>query len=99
MTSYQLPDTFTAATTPSFKIDPDWHVLVLFADDTEANIKGLWGPYSAFDIAMSAMDELRQWPLDGCWDVRRLNKFVALKSGAPQPDALSRVFTWQTNGA
>jgi hypothetical protein len=72
----------------------DCHVLVLFADDTEKDIKGIWGPYTSFDIACSALDELRQWPLDGHWDVRRLNKFVAAKSGN-QPNGLTR-WTWQS---
>lgn len=74
---------------------PDWHVLVLFADDTDDTLKGLWGPYSTLDNAMLAMEELRNWPIDGRWDIRRLNKFVALKlaSGTDNP---GRFFTWQT---
>lgn len=72
---------------------PDFHVLVLFTDDTETDIKGIWGPYTDAVIANSALDELRQWPLDGIWDVRRLNKFVAAKSGNPS-DSLMR-WTWQ----
>lgn len=72
---------------------PDWHVLVLFSDDTEKDIKGIWGPYTSAAIAMSALEELQQWPLDGYWDMRRLNKFVAQKSGNA-PDQLVR-WTWQ----
>lgn len=74
-------------------VEPDWHVLALFADDTERDIKGIWGPYSTFDIAMAAMAELKQWPLDGYWDIRRLNKFVARKSGNA-PDQLVQ-WSWQ----
>jgi hypothetical protein len=97
VTSYPLPNHYLADHTT--KAESDWHVLVLFADDTEATIKGLWGPYTSFDIATSAMDELRQWPLDGYWDIRRLNKFLAAKSGVQTPDTLSRAFTWTTSGA
>ena len=78
--SYLFPSTAaqtTAARTPAVE---EWHVLVLFADDTEKDIKGLWGPYSSMDLATAALEELRQWPLDGRWDVRRLNKFVALNA-------------------
>lgn len=70
----------------------DWHVLVLYADDTERDIKGIWGPYTTVDIATDALDELRQWPLDGFWDMRRLNKFVAAKAGNA-PNQL-RQWTW-----
>jgi hypothetical protein len=70
----------------------DWQVLVLFADDTERDIKGIWGPYTSMAVATDALAELKQWPLDGYWDVRRLNKFVARKSGN-EPDQLVR-WTW-----
>lgn len=79
----------TTTTGLSATVEPDWHVLVLFTDDTERDIKGLWGPYSNITVAQSALEELRQWPLDGFWDVRRLNKFIALKAGTGQ-------WTWQT---
>lgn len=81
---------------PSNTDNADWHVLVLFTDDTETDIKGIWGPYTSHVIAHSALDELRQWPLDGIWDVRRLNKFVAAKAGNA-PNSLSQ-WTWQTRG-
>ena len=89
--TYPQTKTFTSTNlaAPSF----DWHVLVLYTDETENEIKGIWGPYTSLDIATSALDELRQWPLDGRWDVRRLNKFVAAKSGN-EPDQLVR-WTWQ----
>lgn len=70
----------------------DWHVLILH-DGTEKDIKGIWGPYSSQGIANAALDELKQWPLDGVWVLRRLNKFLALK--ADRPDQLTR-FTWQS---
>lgn len=73
--------------------EPDWQVLVLFADDSANDVKGIWGPYTSVDMATSALDELRQWPLDGYWDMRRLNKFVARKAGN-EPDQLLR-WTWQ----
>lgn len=76
--------------------DSDWHVLVLFEDTSETDIKGIWGPYTSERIAHLALDELRQWPLDGVWDVRRLNKFVAAKAGNPA-DGLMR-WSWQTHG-
>lgn len=92
--------TFPASTTQSVSgtrqpPEPDWQVLVLFEDDHDSVIKGIWGPYTSVDIAASALDELRQWPLDGVWDMRRLNKFVARKSGN-EPDSLTR-WTW-SNG-
>lgn len=87
------PRTATQTTTATAPAVEEWHVLVLFADDSERDIKGIWGPYSSFDIAHLALEELRQWPLDGFWDVRRLNKFVARK--AENPDSLMR-FTWQS---
>lgn len=71
----------------------DWCVLVLYADDTETNILGIWGPYTNYDYADAALTELRTWPLDGRWDVRRLNKFVAAKSGNT-PNGLNQ-WTWQ----
>lgn len=74
--------------------DADWQVLVLFADDTEKDIKGIWGPYTCIDAAEAALIELRQWPLDGFWDVRRLNKFVAAKAGNA-PDS-TQIWHWQT---
>jgi hypothetical protein len=77
------------------KSNPDWHVLVLYTDDTEHDVKGIWGPYTSLTIANSALDELKQWPLDGYWDVRRLNKFVAAKAGTPA-DSLMK-WTWQTS--
>lgn len=98
VTSYPLPHTSTAATTPG-QNTADWYVLVLFADDSETNVKGLWGPYSTFDIACAAMGELREWPIDGYWDIRRLNKFVALKTGTTPPESQPRAFTWQSNSA
>jgi hypothetical protein len=76
--------------------EPDWQVLVLFADDSEKDVKGIWGPYTSADAATTALEELRQWPLDGYWDLRRLNKFVARKAGNA-PDQLAR-WTWATNG-
>lgn len=87
--------TFPAPNTTSTAVHTgnDWCVLVLWADDSESDLRGLWGPFTNFDIAGAALEELRQWPLDGRWDVRRLNKFVAQKSGT-QPDTLSRAFTW-----
>lgn len=91
--SYHVPSTLSQAATTRTPAAEEWHVLVLFADDTEKDIRGLWGPYSSMDIATAALEELRQWPLDGYWDVRRLNKFVALK--AASTDGLTR-FTWQS---
>lgn len=76
---------------------PEWHVLALFTDDTLSDLKGVWGPYTNFNIACAALDELRQWPLDGFWDVRRLNKFVAAKAGNT-PNSLSP-WTWQSQAA
>lgn len=73
----------------------DWHVLVLWADDTEAVLKGLWGPYTSVDVAGIALEELRQWPLDGRWDIRRMNKFVALKASTGDINNVPR-FTWQS---
>lgn len=93
MTHFQT-NTFST-TTPT--IAPDWCVLALFADDTEKDLKGIWGPYTSFDTATTALDELRQWPIDGRWDIRRLNKFVAAKAGNT-PDSLAR-WTWQNPSA
>lgn len=95
MTTFPSPNYAAIDNTPD--ADPDWHVLVLFHDNTEAEIKGIWGPYTSPAIANSALDELRQWPLDGFWDVRRLNKFVAVKSGTPA-NALMK-WTWQQSRA
>ncbi len=72
--------------------EPDWHVLVLWADDSESDLKGIWGPYSTVDLVSAALEELRQWPLDGRWDVRRLNKFVARKAATKDQFAQ---FSWQ----
>lgn len=82
-----------SGTTKATPVDADWHVLVLYADDTEKDLKGIWGPYSSIEIATLALEELRMWPIDGRWDCRRLNKFVALK--AATQDQLTR-FTWQS---
>lgn len=96
MTSFPLPQSQTlSGLSPKPQTNPDWHVLVLFSDDTESTVKGFWGPYSTFDIAVSAMEELRQWPIDGYWDIRRLNRFVALKLPGAGTDAYSH-WTWQT---
>lgn len=73
--------------------EPDWQVLVLFTDDSEKDIRGIWGPYTSADTAIQALDELKQWPLDGYWDIRRLNKFVARASGNI-PDQLTR-WSWK----
>jgi hypothetical protein len=83
----------TTRSAASPELEPDWCVLVLYADDTERDIKGIWGPYTSFATCEEALSELRQWPLDGRWDVRRLNKFVARKAGNA-PDQLVR-WTWQ----
>lgn len=61
--------------------DPDWCVLALWADEEETVLKGIWGPYTDTFHAEQALAELQLWPLDGRWDVRRLNKFVARKAG------------------
>lgn len=93
--SYATYPSMTTASTlsRSEKPEPDWHVLVLYADESETDLKGIWGPYTSVDVATDALDELRQWPLDGRWDMRRLNKFVARKSGN-EPDQLVR-WSWQ----
>lgn len=83
----------TTTSTGPHQVEPDWCVLVLYADDTEKDIKGIWGPYTAFGGAEEALDELRQWPLDGRWDVRRLNKFIARKAG--NPPNTTAPWTWQ----
>lgn len=85
----------TTASGARYAPEPDWQVLVLFEDAAETSIKGIWGPYTSVDIAASALDELRQWPLDGVWDMRRLNKFVARKSGN-EPNGLA-LWSW-SNG-
>lgn len=78
------PDLSTTTAGPSYQqTEPDWCVLVLYADETESNIKGIWGPYTDTHHVEQALAELQQWPLDGRWDVRRLNKFVARKAGNP----------------
>lgn len=73
--------------------EPDWCVLVLWADDTEKDLKGIWGPFTDTYHVEQALAELQQWPLDGRWDVRRLNKFVARKAGNPPNTA--GLWTWQ----
>lgn len=93
MTTYPRPHLGVSGITPT---EPDWHVLVLFVDDTETETKGIWGPYTTPMIAQEALTELQQWPLDGYWDVRRLNKFVAAKSGTPA-DSLMK-WTWHRDG-
>ncbi len=91
--------TFTAfpahtSTASSMAVEPDWQVLVVLDEESAIEkIKGIWGPYTSVEVASAALDELRQWPLDGRWDVRRLNKFVARKSGS-EPDQLVR-WSWQ----
>lgn len=87
MSTFKPLVSVTASTSTTPSVDPEWHVLILFADDTERDVKGIWGPYSTLPIAESALEELRQWPLDGFWDVRRLNKFIALKNSQ---------WTWRT---
>lgn len=91
MSTYPVPNTFIASTTP-VDLNADWHVLVLWADESENDLRGVWGPYSSVDLASIALEELRQWPLDGRWDVRRLNKFVARK--AATKDQFTQ-FSWQ----
>jgi hypothetical protein len=86
--------TGTSTSTYPAQVEPDWQVLVLFADETDKDIKGIWGPYTNVDMAAAALDELRQWPLDGRWDMRRLNKFVARKAGN-EPNQLMR-WSWQS---
>lgn len=95
MTYFQTASGSSTSTVPATP-ELDWHVLVLYADDTERDVKGIWGPYTCIDVATEALNELRKWPLDGRWDLRRLNKFVARKSGN-QPNGLTQ-WTWQTNG-
>lgn len=95
MNVYPIPNADTASN--SVAADPaahiDWQVLVLIdMESTVESIKGIWGPYSSMDLATTALEELRQWPLDGRWDVRRLNKFVARK--AATKDQFTQ-FTWQ----
>lgn len=75
--------------------EPDWCVLVLWADDTEKDLKGIWGPFTDTYHVEQALSELQQWPLDGRWDVRRLNKFVARKAGNPPNTA--GLWTWQNS--
>jgi hypothetical protein len=85
--------TGTYATQP----EPNWCVLALWADDEETSLKGIWGPYTDFDLAEQALAELQQWPLDGRWDIRRLNKFVARKAGNP-PNSTA-IWSWQGTDA
>lgn len=96
LTGIQAVTTYTPPYTTARVTDPDWQVLVLFTDDTEKDVKGIWGPFTTVDNATHALDELRQWPLDGFWDIRRLNKFVAAKAGNEPNQALP--WTWQTRG-
>ncbi len=92
--TYTFPASHTISAGMSSAVEPDWQVLVLLDEEAAIEkIKGIWGPYSSVETASSALDELRQWPLDGRWDVRRLNKFVARKSGNG-PDQLVR-WSWQ----
>lgn len=95
MTTFSNSATTQSVSGTRYAPEPDWQVLVLFEDAAETNVKGIWGPYTSVDIAASALDELRQWPLDGVWDMRRLNKFVARKAGNG-PDGLA-LWSW-TNG-
>lgn len=83
-----------SALTPQTSAQADWHALVLWGDESESDLRGLWGPYPNVDVAGAALEELRQWPLDGRWDVRRLNKFVALKAAAGEI-SIPR-FSWQS---
>lgn len=93
--TYPHINTVSAQTIPADRRpEADWHALVLWGDDTDSDLKGLWGPYESVDAATAALEELRMWPLDGRWDLRRLNKFVALKAAAGQV-AVPR-FTWQS---
>jgi hypothetical protein len=87
------PTLSTSTSTAVAGAEPDWQVLVLYADDTEKDVKGIWGPYTSPDTAITALDELKQWPLDGRWDIRRLNKFVARRSGNA-PDQLMQ-WSWR----
>lgn len=75
--------------------EPDWCVLVLWADDTEKDLKGIWGPYTDLLTAEVALAELQQWPLDGRWDVRRLNKLVAQASANP-PNS-NQLWAWRNS--
>jgi hypothetical protein len=73
--------------------EPDWCVLVLWGDEAETVLKGIWGPYTDFGHAETALAELQQWPLDGRWDVRRLNKLVARAAG--NPPNTTATWTWR----
>lgn len=91
VTTYPSPTAHLFANTAP-DLNADWHVLVLWGDESETDLRGVWGPYSTVDLASAALEELRQWPLDGRWDIRRLNKFVARK--AATQDQI-RTFSWQ----
>lgn len=82
---------------PQPEAEPDWCVLALWADEAETILKGIWGPYTDVMAAEHALAELQQWPLDGRWDVRRLNKFVARKAGnAPNS---TQLWSWGNGDA
>lgn len=82
----------STASALSAEPEPDWCVLALWADEQETQLKGIWGPYTDVLLAEQALAELQQWPLDGRWDVRRLNKFVARKAGNP-PNS-TQIWSW-----
>lgn len=67
--------TFTNNIIANKQEPPDWHVLVLH-DGTEADIKGIWGPYPNATDAGLALAELQDWPIDGVWTTVHLKKFV-----------------------
>lgn len=91
-----LPSTSSYTATQHAHTEPNWCVLVLWADDTEHDLKGVWGPYTDYNHAEAALEELRQWPLDGRWDVRRLNKLVAHAAGNP-PNS-TQIWSWGNPG-
>jgi hypothetical protein len=52
----------------------DWHVLVLFSAD-DNDVLGIWGPYTGAEHAEAALEQLRQWPLDGVWETVKLKTY------------------------
>lgn len=84
--------THTTLNSPADLPEPDWCVLALWADEEETILKGIWGPYTDSFHAEQALAELQLWPLDGRWDVRRLNKFVARKAGNPANS--TQIWSW-----
>lgn len=57
-------------------MDDDSHVILLHHGD-RSGVQGAWGPYPDRAAADQALEGLKQWPMDGLWEIHPLWVFPA----------------------